>query len=208
MLGKILIVVGILLIVGSVGLVVSAMPIFTFTRTTTQTVNLPPIQKSESIMNYSFYPTIYSGTKIPFQCTTVQTLSISMTCSTEFDFDIASQQPNGIEAFYYSKENTRSVSLEWTPTQDGSYYLKVYEQWAPIQPVYTVVTKTWTEAQTRTDTITVTEQKPLINLDMTQINYLGSGLVVLGAVITVIGMYSHYKIPPKKNKELAQPPRP
>jgi hypothetical protein len=200
MLGKILIVIGLLLIIVSAVIYVCALPVFTFTHLETHTT-AAPTQISQIIMDYAFSLGSPEIRAVSFDCTTEQTLNIELTIEQNEDItlSVVNWQPSG-EATYFSMRVVGSLSTSWKPNQNGSYYLKFSRDTYPPVYIHANVTKTWTVVYPRSDSETVSEQKPLVNLDLTQMNYLVSGVSVLGCVIAIIGGYAHYKAAPKTNK--------
>lgn len=185
---------GMLLAIGTV-FYVSAMPIFSFTHTETRTIT-HPVQKSDTIMNYSFllgYPN--HVTEVTIQMNPNDTLSFAVKSNMEnttqsgrtFDFSIVAHQPNGTDAVYYSQRDIKNANGSWFPQTSGTYYLQFSSGWARTDygegmDINAQVTKAYTVVETGIGTSTVTEVKALIELS-SDFKYVSLGAAVLGAIL-------------------------
>jgi hypothetical protein len=187
-----MIAIGVVLITLGVVLYVCSKPIFSFTHMETQTINLPPLQQSDTIMNYAFVlPGAASKQKeMQVQLTTDQTLNIVAIGNNGFYFKIVKHQPDGIDAIFLDLGKSTSVNRNWKPTLSDTYSAIFYVAGYYSSDYVTInanVTKTWTVAQTRTDTVPVTEQKPLIDFG-SNFQYAIYGIAVLGVVSCLVGL--------------------
>jgi hypothetical protein len=146
-------------------------PVFGYTQQNTYYV-----RKSETVMNYSFYPSgsQLTPTEVFFECETNQTLSILLAANIPFDFGIASQQPNGTEAIYFSQENTVSINTTWEPEKGGSYYMKFTVLSEAIPLIDANVTENWTELATKSVTQSFLDAN---------FAYVGLSIAILGLAI-------------------------
>lgn len=194
---------GILLAIDTV-FYVSAMPIFSLTRTETHTITLP-VQKYDTIMNYSLllgYPN--PVTEVTIQMNPNDTLSFIVKSNMEnttqssrtFDFSIVAHQPNGTDTVYYSQRDINNANGSWSPQTSGTYCLQFSSGWARTDygggmDINAQVIKKYTLVDTRTDTTTVTEVKPLIELS-SDFKYVFLGAAMLGVILLSSGLiYNH-----------------
>jgi hypothetical protein len=208
MLGKILIVVGILLVASGVVLYVLSMPIFTATHTETHTGTTSGQQESEIVMNYAFdlsWPT--QQKEVQVQVTTDQTLSIRANGNNNFYIEIVKHQPDNIDAIFLNLGVGTSFSENWNPAQSDTYSLIFHTAGVGSPSDVTInanVNKTWPVAghsSTVTDTVTEPSQ-PFINLNLTpRDDYLFIGVSALGCVVFIVGGYANYKASPKKSAQ-------
>ena len=187
---------GLVVLLLGVAVTILSMPIFPLTGK--QTNNLPPVQKTDTIMDYSFKLKLFSATKeVPIDISPGQTLNIQASTNSvsqglfgntqlKFDFYIVTRQVDGIDAIYFSREGIASVNAQWSPPTNGQYIIRFYSPKAAggfnvDMDINAHVTKTYSVNQV--ETVNVTEVKSLVDSRSLVFGFvlLFSGIAVLAA---------------------------
>jgi hypothetical protein len=188
------ILIGLFLILLGAVLVVCSKPYFSYT-----IEKLEQVQRSETIMNYSFDLHKSQDKMVQVQMIIGQTLDILASGSENFTFLIANYtNPENVTALdepdvtYYMLNGTLTVNTTWGPqtriAEPGSYYLTFLARDFPAEsPVHVSanITKKWTDIETKT--IVAPDLRALMDSNYV---FVGLGVAILGGVILAYTFYN------------------
>jgi hypothetical protein len=185
---------GIFLILLGAVLVVCSGPYFNYT-----IEKLEEVQRSETILDYSFDLHKSQDKMVQVQMSIGQTLDMLASGSQNFTFLVANYtNPENVTALdepdvtYYLVNGTLTVNATWSPqvrtAEPGKYYITfLARDFPPESPVhvYANITKEWKELQTKT--VAAPDLKALIDSNYA---FVGLGVAILGGVILAYTFYN------------------
>jgi len=178
-------------------LVVCSKPYFSYA-----IEELEQVQRSETIMNYSFTLHTSQDKMVQVQMIIGQTLDIFASGSENFTFLVANYtNPENITALdepdvtYYVVNGTLTVNTTWSPqsrtAELGNYCLTFLARDFPAESpvhVYANITKKWKDIYTKT--VVAPDLRALIDSNYT---FVGLGLVILGGAVLVHTFYYRHQ---------------
>jgi hypothetical protein len=200
--------VGLFLILLGAVLVICSKPYFSYT-----IEKLEQIQRSETIMNYSFEIHQSQDKMVQVQMVIGQTLDISASGNKNFTFLIANYtNPENDTALdkpdvtYYVLNSTLSVNTTWSPqtrtAEPGNYCLTFLARDFPAESpvhVYADITKKWTDMNTKT--VVAPDLKALIDPNY---EFVGLGVFILGGIVLVHTFYQRHRPRSQRGKMSAK----
>jgi hypothetical protein len=185
-----------LILLGAI-LVICSKPYFSYT-----IEKLEQVQRSETIMNYSFTLHKSQDKMVQVQMTIGQTLDILASGSENFTFLVANySNPENVTALdapdvtYYIANGTLTVNTTWGPqvrtAEPRIYYLtflaRDFSTGSPVH-VSANITKKWEDMYTKT--VVAPDLRALIDSNY---SFVGLGVVILAGAALVHTFYHRYR---------------